>query len=54
MSYYSILVFVHDAYIIPTTAEDKNNKIMSSEGMEATEQEIQEALDDERDISLEV
>lgn len=29
-----------------TTAEEKNNKLMSSEGMEATEEEIQE-FDDE-------
>ena len=27
-------------------AEDKNNKLMSSEGMEATEQEILESFDD--------
>lgn len=52
-----ISVFLHDADIIPTTAEDKNNKIMSSEGMEATEQEIQESIaveDGEGGISLEV
>lgn len=30
-------------------AEDKNNKLMSSEGMEATEQEIQESFDNEDD-----
>ena len=29
------------------TAEDKNNKLMSSEGMEATEEEIQESFADE-------
>lgn len=28
-------------------AEDKNNKLMSSEGMEATEAEIQEFVDDD-------
>jgi len=30
-----------------TIAEDKNNKLMSSEGMEATEEEIQESFADE-------
>jgi hypothetical protein len=30
-------------------AEDKNNKIMSSEGMEATEEEIQESFGDDDD-----
>ena len=30
-----------------TTAEDKNNKLMSSEGMEATEEEIQESFDND-------
>lgn len=30
--------------------EDKNNKLMSSEGMEATEQEIQESFDLENDV----
>lgn len=29
------------------TAEDKNNKLMSSEGMEATEAEIQEFVDED-------
>lgn len=29
------------------TAEDKNNKLMSSEGMEATEAEIQQLVDDD-------
>lgn len=31
-------------------AEDKNNKLMSSEGMEATEQELQESFDNEDDV----
>jgi hypothetical protein len=31
-------------------AEDKNNKIMSSEGMEASELEMQESFDDEADL----
>jgi len=36
-----------------TTAEDKNNKLMSSEGMEATEEEIQESFDnDDEDAVL--
>jgi translation initiation factor eIF-2B subunit gamma len=30
-----------------TTAEEKNNKLMSSEGMEATEEEIQESFDND-------
>jgi hypothetical protein len=40
-------------------AEDKNNKFMSSEGMEATEEEIQEFVEEEslpldsHDMSLE-
>jgi translation initiation factor eIF-2B subunit gamma len=29
-----------------TAAEDKNSKLMSSEGMEATEEEIQESFAD--------
>ena len=33
-------------------AEDKNNKLMSSEGMEATEQEIQESFDNEDDAVM--
>lgn len=32
------------------TAEDKNNKLMSSEGMEATEQELQESFADEEAV----
>jgi hypothetical protein len=32
-------------------AEDKNSKLMSSEGMEATEEEIQESFGDEEDDS---
>lgn len=42
------------------TAEDKNNKLMSSEGMEATEAEIQEFVDedsatmDDGDASMDV
>ena len=36
-----------DVFIL---AEDKNNKIMSSEGMEATEEEIQESFGDEDSI----
>lgn len=32
------------------TAEDKNNKIMSSEGMEATEEEIQDSFGGEDTI----
>jgi translation initiation factor eIF-2B subunit gamma len=35
-------MLIHD-----TAAEDKNNKLMSSEGMEATEQEIIESFDDD-------
>jgi translation initiation factor eIF-2B subunit gamma len=36
-----------------TTAEEKNNKLMSSEGMEATEEEIQESFDnDDEDAVL--
>lgn len=33
-------------------AEDKNNKLMSSEGMEATEQEIQESFDYDDDTLM--
>ena len=33
--------------LIHDIAEDKNNKLMSSEGMEATEEEIQESFGDE-------
>lgn len=31
------------------TAEDKDNKLMSSEGLEATEEEMQEVLQDMED-----
>jgi hypothetical protein len=33
--------------LIINIAEDKNNKLMSSEGMEATEAEIQEFVEEE-------
>lgn len=33
-------------------AEDKNNKLMSSEGMEATEQELQESFENEDDAEV--
>ncbi len=37
------------------TAEDKNSKLMSSEGMEATEEEIQESFGDgDGDEAMEV
>ena len=35
-------MLIHDI-----TAEDKNQKLMSSEGMEATEEEIQESFDND-------
>ena len=31
-------------------AEDKNNKLMSSEGMEATEQEMEELAEEEGEL----
>jgi translation initiation factor eIF-2B subunit gamma len=38
-----------------TAAEDKNSKLMSSEGMEATEEEIQESFaDGEGDQAMEM
>jgi len=33
--------------IVSIVAEDKNNKLMSSEGMEATEQEMDELVEEE-------
>lgn len=33
-----------------STAEDKNNKLMSSEGLEATEEEMDEFINDESGI----
>ncbi|KUJ21557.1 uncharacterized protein LY89DRAFT_637359 [Mollisia scopiformis] len=38
---------VQENLLVEPTTEDKNNKLMSSEGMEATEAEIQELVDDE-------
>ena len=52
-------MFVQPSFIISiddtdnlSTAEDKNNKIMSSEGMEATEEEIQESFGDDEDAIM--
>ena len=39
--------------LMRSTAEDKNNKLMSSEGMEATEEEIQESFANE-DVMMEL
>ena len=36
-----------------SAAEDKNNKLMSSEGMEATEEEIQKSFGDEEGVITE-
>lgn len=38
---------------LPPTAEDKDNRLMSSEGLEATDAEMDEVLDQmEEDVSV--
>jgi translation initiation factor eIF-2B subunit gamma len=37
---------IHALTTNPCTAEDKDNKLMSSEGLEATEAEMEEVLQD--------
>ncbi|KAG4412530.1 hypothetical protein IFR04_014341 [Cadophora malorum] len=43
---------VQENLLVEPGTEDKNNKLMSSEGMEATEQEIQESFDNEDDAVM--
>jgi translation initiation factor eIF-2B subunit gamma len=38
---------IQENLVVENGTEDKNNKLMSSEGMEATEEELQEFVDEE-------